>query len=376
MMTGVRALLRLRWSSLATSLPGHSRSRRKSARATLTFGLVSFVVANAALAAVVEVKRPEWRDPELGYRLMQLKRATISAPRRPLVLAIGSSRVQQGIDPGAMGFDEGSTDPLVFNFGYRGASPVIAVRNYFRIRAAGIRPDYVLIEFSPASATGGTSAAGPVRKWPNRFTVADMVWLRESAFLNLREARTAEALTSWMGAIALPWTSHRQVLAAHWLPVWVTETQWKMVGRERMDWYGFTEMQAETTTTGLYRRDPAAYRERFARTLANSSVAVSARRAYSLLIDHCRKDGIPVAVVWMPLAPLLTGWVNPELQHDCIKFTREQGRERGVPIFPPPDWLMDDDFAEGHHLLPQSAARYSRWLADTHLKPWLARHAK
>jgi hypothetical protein len=135
-------------------------------------------------------------------------------------------------------------------------------------------------------------------------------------------------------------------------------------------------MQAETTTTGLYRRDPAAYRERFARTLANSSVAVSARRAYSLLIDHCRKDGIPVAVVWLPLAPLLTGWVNPELQHDCIEFTRELGRERGVPIFPPPDWLMDDDFAEGHHLLPQSAARYSRWLADTHLKPWLARHAK
>lgn len=374
MMTGVRALLLIRWSSFTTSLRGRSWSRQQSARATLTFGLVSFLVANAGLAAVVESKRPEWRDPEFGYRILQLKHATTITPRRPLVLAFGSSRVQQGLDPGVMGFDEGSNDPLVFNFGYRGAGPVIAARNYFRLRAAGIRPDYVLIEFSSASAAGGASAAGIVMKWPDRFTVADMVWLRESGFLNFREGRTAEALTSWMGAIALPWTSHRQVLTAHWMPQWVTETQWKMVASERMDWYGFTEMQADTTTTELYRRDPAAYRERFARKPASPSVAVSAQRAYSLLIDHCHRDGIPVAVVWTPLAPLLTGWVNTELQSACTEFTRELTRERGVPVFPPPDWLGDDDFADGQHLLPHAAAKYSRWLADTHLKPWLIRN--
>jgi hypothetical protein len=80
-----------------------------------------------------------------------------------------------------------------------------------------------------------------------------------------------------------------------------------------------------------------------------------------------------VAVVQAPLSPLLTGWLNPELRRDCNEFAQELTHDRGVAVFPAPDWLTDDDFADGHHLLPQAAARYSRWLADTHLKPWLAR---
>jgi len=39
-------------------------------------------------------------------------------------------------------------------------------------------------------------------------------------------------------------------------------------------------------------------------------------------------------------------------------------------VFPSPD-LAETDFADGHHLLPHAAAKYSHWLADTHVKPWL-----
>jgi hypothetical protein len=44
----------------------------------------------------------------------------------------------------------------------------------------------------------------------------------------------------------------------------------------------------------------------------------------------------------------------------------------GIPVFPAPDELTDDDFADGYHLRARGAAKYSRWLADHHLKPWLA----
>ena len=37
------------------------------------------------------------------------------------------------------------------------------------------------------------------------------------------------------------------------------------------------------------------------------------------------------------------------------------------------DGLGESDFVDGHHMLQPAAARYSRWLADTHLNPWLVR---
>ena len=51
---------------------------------------------------------------------------------------------------------------------------------------------------------------------------------------------------------------------------------------------------------------------------------------------------------------------------------RQLSAEKGVPIFPAPAHLSDDDFADGYHPLADGAAKYSRWLADNHLRPWLA----
>jgi hypothetical protein len=358
------------------------RSRRESARSALAVGLLAFATANVALAVVVDSARPEWRDPEFGHRLIRLKELKNESPHGPLVLVLGSSRVQQGIDPGAMAFPGGPTDPLVFNFGYRGAGPPIAARNLFRIIGAGVRPDFVLVEFSPASVAGapgaapGLSAVSVVRNWANRLTVDDVQWLTESGFLDVRQAAGAGALAKWGGTIAMPWSSHRQVIVSHWLPDWVPELQRELLGRERMDRYGFSEMPVSSTTTELYRANPDLCRERCARSLSRTSITASARSAYSLLIDRCRAEGIPVAVAWVPLAPLLSRWMNPELQRACADYAASLGGQSGVVVFPPPDWVVDDDFADGQHLLPAAAARYSRWLAEERLKPWLARHGR
>jgi len=345
-------------------------------------GLLSFVAANVALAVVVERARPEWRDPEFGHRLIRLKQWKVDSPHRPLVLVLGSSRVQQGIDPAAMALPVGPTDPLVFNFGYRGAGPQVATRNFFRILDAGVRPDFVLVEFCPGSVAGtqgariGSSAAGVLRKWANRFSVDDVQWLREAGFLDTRQAAVTGALLQWAAVNATPWSSHRQVLMPHWLPEWVTETQREWLGREQMDRYGFTELPLSTTTTALYRSNPDLCRHGFAKTVSLPTMSASATRGYSLLIDRCRAEGIPVAITWVPLAPLLNGWVNPELQRACADFVASLSREPGVAVFLPPEWVVDDDFADGQHLLRASAARYSQWLAETHLKPWLARHRR
>jgi hypothetical protein len=378
MKLGIRALLRARWPAAPAPAraPRPRPSGRKSARAALACGLLAFAAANATLAAVLERSHREWRDPEFGHRLIGLRQRQAEAPRRPVVLAVGSSRVQQGLDAAAMGFPDGPADPYLFNFGYRGSSSVLAVLNVFRLLEAGVRPDYVLVEFTPAAVTSEYSAPGIVRRWPNRFTARDVRWMVEAEFLDPGAGRTPLALAKWAGTNAFPWTSHRQVLVPHWLPRWVPESQWKALGRERMDRYGFTAMIQESTTTQLYRNDPRLCREQFAPVAARTAVSANVRRAFAMLLGRCRAEGIPVAFVWVPLSPLLTGWLTPEARRASADYAAELASEWGAAVFPEPDWLCDDDFADGQHLRPAAAARYSRWLADTHLKPWLARHAR
>ena len=106
----------------------------------LASGLLAFAIASAALAMAVETRHREWRDPEFGHRLLLLRERKAEAANRPLVLVVGSSRVQQGIDPAAMGFEDEPGEPLVFNFGYRGASPIAAARNVFRVSMRGCGP--------------------------------------------------------------------------------------------------------------------------------------------------------------------------------------------------------------------------------------------
>lgn len=55
------------------------------------------------------------------------------------------------------------------------------------------------------------------------------------------------------------------------------------------------------------------------------------------------------------------------------KWSQVVAEELGVPVFSAPETgLVDGDFADPVHMLSHGAAKYSRWLADTHLKPWLA----
>lgn len=348
---------------------GVSGSRRASARAAVASGLLAFAVANAALAYTLERSHCEWRDPEFGHRLILVKQRTAEAPGRPLILAVGSSRIQQGLHPAAMAMPDGPTDPMVINFGYRGATPAVAVRNVFRLLESGVRPSAVLIEFTPIWMVGGDGAFCPIRLWPNRLTAADVQWFVSTGLIDFEKPGRLRALVNWAGVSALPWTSHRQVLMPHWLPRWVPESQVEALGLERMDRDGFTDIQVTSTTSQF---DLERIRASLAPIVRKTAIAESVRHTFQLLLDRCRSEGIAVGFVWVPLSPLVSGWIHPDAQLACERYAAELSHQPGVTVFPRPSWVVDDDFADGQHLLPPAASRYSRWLADGYLKPWLA----
>ena len=73
---------------------------------------------------------------------------------------------------------------------------------------------------------------------------------------------------------------------------------------------------------------------------------------------------------------MFRSWYSPESQAAVAAFCRTLTEELGCPVFAAPEGYAETDFADGHHMLPPAARRYSRDLADRHLKPWLAQALK
>jgi hypothetical protein len=46
--------------------------------------------------------------------------------------------------------------------------------------------------------------------------------------------------------------------------------------------------------------------------------------------------------------------------------------ELGCPVFDASSGWAEEDFLDGHHMTGAGAARFSRRLADEHLRPWFA----
>jgi hypothetical protein len=177
-------------------------------------GALTFAAATVGLLIVQEVVRPDWRDPEFGFRLLQIREWQKKSPDRPLVLAFGSSRMQFALAPAAMGFPNEPGQPLIYNCAYRAAPPNLAALNVLRVIDAGIRPRAVLIEFVPRAhivlgMMRSDSLNAFLRKWTNRFSLMDV---RRMAALEDSFGDDRAASLHWFMGYAAPWTTQRLVL--------------------------------------------------------------------------------------------------------------------------------------------------------------------
>src|SRR5262249_6653762 len=95
-------------------------------RAVILCGLGFFAVAQLALNVAIERWRPDWSDPEYGYRFRNLKKQIKSDPERPLLLVLGSSRIGNGFNSDCIPpvSEKINHPPLVFNMSLSGGSPL------------------------------------------------------------------------------------------------------------------------------------------------------------------------------------------------------------------------------------------------------------
>lgn len=360
---GARLLVRLRAPDGRGRTGARGRARRKAVR-SLAWGAAAFVLTTLAFSVAVEMSLPEVRDPEYGARLVRFHAEGREQPNRPVVVVLGTSRTQNAIDPLAMEFPDEPGAPLVFNFGHAGIRPLHLRLILWRLHAAGVRPAAALVEVFPGflGVSGPSDTAFPDA---GQLTAAELDWL--APHLDDPDALRRR----WVRSRLDPWSAHRGVLLSRLAPgavPWALRIDYAWAHDAR----GFLGYPDGVATDERRAAKLADVHRTYGPTLADLRVSAATDAAYRGLVADARVRGVPVAFFLAPESPTYRSWYTPQSHAELGAFTRTLRDELGCPVFDAPIDFAEEDFADGHHILRPAAARFSRALADKHLKAWLA----
>lgn len=337
----MKVLSRVRF---AAGVPARASARR-SARGGVLCGLLFLFAANVGLSAALETTSPELRDPEAGWRLKRLKPVAAAGP---VVVAFGTSRTQMAFDPDALP----SGSPSAFNFGQAGGGPVVQLLNLKRVLASGVRPTGVLVEIMPAALHQDGPADPLIRPVAVRYSAADV--RRLTPYCEDPAGRWQD----WAVARANPWHTGRFLLLSHTFPGLLPWTQRVDFQWRDMTARGFCPYPFETVTPEHRAKGFGHAREQYEGNFATYRVDETPARAVEDLRSLCRAEGIPLAFYLLPEAPAFRAMFPPTAEAALQKYLVELRAEHAV--FDCREWLPDEAFADGHHLLKSGAATFSK----------------
>ncbi|HEY2785615.1 MAG TPA: hypothetical protein VGJ05_11635 [Fimbriiglobus sp.] len=341
----------------SVQIPTVIRNRRRARRSVL-IGLTAVATGHLGLAVAVETNRPQWRDPDYGHRLPLV---TAVPKNRPLVVALGSSRTQMGVCPSAMGLP----DATVINFGMAGAGPFHHRMSLGRLEAAGVHPDYLLVEVMPVAMTQESGAEAAFLPQAARLSAADVARLAPYC-------RDASGLwKAWAVDRINSWYSLRLLLMSHTLPgflPWQARQDFRWRDMDRTGWlpYPFEHLTDTDRRQGLART-----KAELGRALETFHIAAGPDRVLRDLIAEAKRTGIRIALYRMPESPLYRTWYPPTAHMVISEYLATLSREYGIPAFDAADWLGEDSFSDGHHMLRIGAKVFSERFGRECLGPWM-----
>jgi hypothetical protein len=305
------------------------------------------------------------RDPGYAFKFERLHaRLAAPGPRPLLVVMLGSSHVADGLRGQLIEADlarELGAPVIVFNLGNPADGPVQELLKLERLLAAGIHPDLLLLEFIPSYLTA--NATDHLLGMPSfGLGLRDRAILRNARFPVERLAQINYRY--WL----LPWASHQQEMLSVFCPRLMPEPQ--RLDRARFcdgsgwvePWYPPSE-ESRRRATRLALENHAFLKDY---RLGNPFSPL-----YRAVLARCSREGIPTGLVLMPESSAFRALYAPDAWRQLDGLLGELGREFGVPAVLARDWVDDGAFYDGHHLLPEGAAVFTRRLAREVLAPRL-----
>jgi len=279
-----------------------------------------------------------------------LRRIVAEDPDRRLLLMLGSSRTCWDFRASELdGMPDNDGRPLrVYNFGIPATGPIYALFYLRDMLAEGIRPRFILIEYLPPllnegqrgalteeGMTGfGWISAHRMRQW--------MPWLR----------RPGRRMRDWGEARIAPWYAFRRQIQI--------ELQYLAEGKsfpahEPVDAWGWHLPDLMLLSPGELQRRHMVTRTGYPPGLRRFRLGKRPTKALHELLDLCRREQIPAALVVMPESSEFRSWYSPQARTAIRGLLDELSRAYGVEVIDGERWLADEDFEDGHHALPHGA---------------------
>lgn len=327
------------------------------ARSAMFFAAAVWIASQLALSATIEHWLPELRDPEFGNKLTRLRSRIEENPSRPLIVVLGSSRSDFGICPREMArlSDQPGPPPQLFNFAILGGGPITEAVMLNELLAWGVRPDGLLVELNGVllNQTPGFQEENWIQ--------AERLGRAGLQTLQRYSSHPEELGRRWLRARLVPCYSSRHLLLSRIAPRWV-EPIHRQDRCRQPDEDGWLELEPREVSLAERRRRVESQLNIYALPFRDFAVSPRADAALRDLLDVCGKRRIAVGLVLMPEASEFRSARGAEGARCFEAYAARLCGEYSVPLIDAQDWTTDSDFADGDHLLPDAARRFSRRL--------------
>jgi len=320
------------------------QTRQRQARGAVLTALIGIVSLHLGMGFFAETLRPDLYDPEYGHRLRQVRKM----PRdMPLVVALGSSRVQMGLRPKELGV----SDVRVYNFGIAGCGPVGQMLMMNRLFAAGVVPDAFVLELLPPVL----NMEGPIEG----FVKLPRIDSRDLPLLMERSEAPGTLVRGWLGQRLNAWYSTRLALVSRTCPgflPWRDRLDYMWADVDETGWLPFPydvildEKRADYIDSAL-----SQYKHHF----ANFHISPRPRDAIETMLQWCKERNIPVVMITMPEGSAFRNAYPADAWPQIDAFLAEMRDKHGLRVVHCRDWVPDLEFSDSHHLLKVGAKRFS-----------------
>jgi hypothetical protein len=339
--------------------------RHISAKSTLGWGALFFVLTQIALNVYLDVWHPEQYDGEFDIRLSLLQERIAENPGQPLLLLVGSSRMTMNYLPEQLPplYTPAGQRVLPFNFAHLGAGPAMNLLEVRRLLRAGTRPDWLIVEIMPPQLNDDKqrilhdmAAAGDL----------PMVFRHKNLFASLGlYARTRVA----------PCYRQRAYLVRCLLPQWPSPDDKPIRDTVPLgplggdyEWWAVSKPDAKDVEMRTF-HTKAGYFPPLQEGFRIAELSDSTMRE---LLDLCRSEGIAVVLLLSPEGPTFRSWYCAPARKLIDEYSATLSRDYGLPLIDARDWLDEADFIDSHHTTLEGAHRFTHRLGSDVLVPLVA----
>lgn len=341
--------------------------RQHRGRVALLGGLATFVLIQIGLRLLIDFYYPAFRDPRFATKASQLKHLISCCPSPPrTVITLGSSvtyhAYQAKLLEEILAGEE--VDPsVVYNMADGAGSPLTGYLYLHRLLRKNVHLDLVLIEVSPLifNETEGSSDLG--RFPPFRLDEQDLE-------IVARYSKDARLKREWRLAQIVPSFGQRLPIINCLAPVLVPSGD-RLHLWNQFDDHGWTGKPPSPQKE--LQEIVAKVQNNLKPTLQKFSPGPVPLKGLQELLALLKNEGIPCALVKMPLGPALRGLCSPAGIEKLDQALAEISRKYDCPFLDAYFWLEEEMFLDGYHTNTQGADRFTRRVALELVVPMLTK---